>query len=244
MYQSSYNYGVTCMLKKTTRVSLVEQVVHQIEQLIESGKWSVGDRIPPEMELMKKFDVSRNTLREAIRALVHAGLLETKQGSGTIIRSSSALGVAINRHAEKSSMIEILEVRLALEREAAILAAKRRSETDVKKLTEYIRLCQDAIQDNDVEKFIEKDILFHKTIVKAANNQMLYELYEHISESIYESVHEMITMDPDFQFEKEIHSELLQAIIRKDVKAATDYVNQYIHTFKEKIKSSYGGLDD
>ncbi|OQV39628.1 FadR/GntR family transcriptional regulator, partial [Bacillus velezensis] len=62
-------------ISKTSRLSLVEQVVAQIESLIQSDKWPVGTRIPPELDLMKQFDVSRNTLREAIRALVHAGLL-------------------------------------------------------------------------------------------------------------------------------------------------------------------------
>src|SRR5699024_2510610 len=131
MYQSSYNFGGTKMFKKANRMSLVEQVVSQIEHLIESGHWSVGDRLPPEMELMKEFDVSRNTLREAIRALVHAGLLETKQGSGTIVKSTSALGVALHRQVEKSNLYETLEVRLALEREAAQLAALRRNEEDL-----------------------------------------------------------------------------------------------------------------
>src|SRR5699024_793158 len=124
------------MLRKTSRVSLVEQVSSQIEKLIESGQWCVGDRLPPEMELMKEFDVSRNTLREAIQALVHAGLLETKQGSGTIVQSSSALGAALQRRIEKSTVIETLEVRLALEREAAQLAAKRRNEKDLESMQE------------------------------------------------------------------------------------------------------------
>ncbi len=71
--------GVFILFKKTSRVSLVEQVVMQIESLIEKGHWEIGDKLPPELELMEEFDVSRNTLREAIRALVHAGLLETRQ---------------------------------------------------------------------------------------------------------------------------------------------------------------------
>src|SRR5699024_8205771 len=113
--QSSYNsYGGVNGLKKTHRVSLVEHVSGQTEGLIESGHWVIGDRLPPEMELMKTFDVSRNTLREAIQALVHAGLLETKQGSGTIVKSKSDLEAVLHRQVEKYNILEILEVRLAL----------------------------------------------------------------------------------------------------------------------------------
>ncbi len=89
------------MILKTNRKSLVEQVAEQIEQLIEQKHWKVGDKLPPEMELIEEFDVSRNTLREAVRALVHAGLLETKQGSGTMVRSTSALDAALKRHVKK-----------------------------------------------------------------------------------------------------------------------------------------------
>ncbi|MBW7458333.1 GntR family transcriptional regulator, partial [Paenibacillus sepulcri] len=79
------------MLQQPTRLTLVEQVARQIEAMIESGDWAVGTRIPAEPELMTQLQVSRNTLREAIRALIHAGLLKTRQGDGTYVSSSSAL---------------------------------------------------------------------------------------------------------------------------------------------------------
>lgn len=232
------------MLKKTTRVSLVDQVVKQIEQLIEQGKWQVDVKIPPEQQLVEQFDVSRNTLREAIRALVHAGLLETKQGSGTIVRSNSSLGVALHRQIEKSSLLETLEVRLALEREASILAAQRRDEEDLQKLTQYIARCQLAIKENNIKAFVENDILFHKTIVAASKNTMLLELYEHLTEPIYESIYELIVMDYDFQFEKEIHSELLLAIKEQDAEAATTYVNEYVTRYKQKWNQIIGGMNE
>lgn len=128
------------MIQKINRLSLVEQVAEQMEQLIEQGQWKVGEKLPPEMELMDKFGVSRNTLREAIRALVHAGLLETKQGSGTLVRSTSVLGAALKRHVKKSTMMETLEVRFALEKQAAKMAAERRTEGDLAKLEASVLL--------------------------------------------------------------------------------------------------------
>lgn len=222
------------MLKKTSRVSLVEQVASQMEELIGDGHWAVGNKLPPEMQLMEEFDVSRNTLREAIRALVHAGLLETKQGSGTVVRSKSSLGVALHRHFEKSSLIETLEVRLALEREAAQLAAKRRSEADVRKLQEYIKQCQAAAEIKDLEAFISADISFHQMIVKAAKNQVLLDLYEHMTDAIYTSIHD-IMLDSQFNYDNEIHHELLEAIREQDIHGASTYVNEYIHAFKQRF---------
>ncbi len=88
-------------IKKTSRSTLVEQVTEQIEQMIESGQWKVGEKIPPEPELMEQFAVSRNTLREAIRSLVHAGMLETRQGIGTTIKSDTNLGLALEKKNSK-----------------------------------------------------------------------------------------------------------------------------------------------
>lgn len=69
------------MLEKPKKLTLVEQVADQLQTLIESGQWPVGTRIPPEPELSEALGVSRNTIREAVRAMVHAGLLQTKQGT-------------------------------------------------------------------------------------------------------------------------------------------------------------------
>lgn len=223
------------MLQKASRISLVEQVASQIETLIETGHWSIGDRLPPEMELMEKFGVSRNSLREAIHALVHAGLLVTKQGSGTVVRSTSVLGAALNRHIEKSSLIETFEVRLALEREAAQMAAKRRNENDLDKLDACISKCRVAAKKRELEAFIEADMSFHKLIVEAANNQLLLDLYEHMTDPIYSSIRDAMAMDSPFDFDKEIHSELLTAIREQDETAAAMQVNAYINEFKKRL---------
>ncbi|MBU5466094.1 FadR family transcriptional regulator [Virgibacillus sp. MSJ-26] len=223
------------MLRKTSRVSLVEQVSSQIEKLIESGQWCVGDRLPPEMELMKEFDVSRNTLREAIQALVHAGLLETKQGSGTIVKSKSSLEAALHRQVEKSSVMETLEVRLALEREAAQLAAERRTEEDLTQLEQAIKACKSAAATSNLEDFLKADIQFHQTLVKSAHNQMLYELYDYITDPLVSSIRNLMISDAHFDYEKEIHSELFESIKQQNVQHATEHVNHYIKEFREKI---------
>ncbi len=92
---------------KINRSTLVGQVTAQIENMIESGLWKVGEKIPAEPELMNKFDVSRNTLREAIQSLVHVGMLETRQGIGTIVKSNSNLGMALEKKFKKRSFRNI-----------------------------------------------------------------------------------------------------------------------------------------
>jgi DNA-binding FadR family transcriptional regulator len=225
-------------ISKTNRVSLVEQVVSQIESLIESDVWKIGDRIPPELELIHQFDVSRNTLREAIRSLVHAGLLITKQGNGTFVSSSSALGVAFKRRIQKSSLLETFEVRHALEREAAHLASIRRDEEDIEQLRTHITTCHRAAESKDSQAYEKAVIQLHKAINEASHNSMLIDLYDHIADSLYDSIHHIIEVSSHANFHLKIHCKLVDAIIEQDTVQAIETVNEYIAQFKNSLALS------
>src|SRR5215510_1612195 len=78
------------------------QVARQIENLITSGVWPVGTRIPPEKDLVSTLEVSRNTVREALRSLVHTGMLEARAGDGTYVRAPSELAAPLVRRAQRA----------------------------------------------------------------------------------------------------------------------------------------------
>lgn len=224
-------------IQKTNRSTLVEQVTAQIEYMIESGQWKVGEKIPAEPELMSKFDVSRNTLREAVQSLVHVGMLETRQGIGTIIKSNSNLGMALEKKIQKSDLLETLEVRLALEREAAQLAAERRNAEDLKQIETCLKNCRIAAENNDPSQFIKMDIYFHKSIVKATHNKIFIELYEHITDSLQNSVNKIVEIRNISTIENEIHSDLFEAIKTGDARSAVESVNEYLNKAKESLYS-------
>ena len=228
------------VIKKTSRMSLVEQVAEQIESLIEEGHWAVGEKIPPEMVLMEQFDVSRNTLREAIRALVHAGLLETKQGSGTIVRAENTLGVALERHAKKAAMIETLDVRFALEKQAAKLAAERFEEVDFTKMHATLEACQQAADKEDRVAFIQSDILFHSSIVEASGNQLLFDLYKPLFDVVYDFVEQMIELEKDLLHDNEFHIGLVRAIEAGNVEAAGAIVGKYFNELRGYVEKVEG----
>lgn len=220
-------------IQKTSRSTLVRQVADQIEYMIESGQWKVGEKIPAEPELMNQFDVSRNTLREGIQSLVHMGLLETRQGIGTTVKSDSNLEVALERKIQKSDLIETLEVRLGLEREAAQLAAERRSEDDLRHMEKCLNNSKIAARNNDPFEFSTMDIAFHKSIVQATHNKMFIELYEHITDALQNSIDEIMRIKKPVDFENEVHFELYKAIEAGDTQLALESVNKYLSDAKE-----------
>ena len=120
-------------LATTRRAGLVDQVIEQLRTAVTQGEWPIGERIPTEAELGEQLGVGRNTIREAVRALAHTGILEVRQGDGTYVRATSEVSGAIRRLCG-SELREVLQVRRTLEAEGARLAALSRTEEEVAEL--------------------------------------------------------------------------------------------------------------
>lgn len=192
-----------------------------MRELVSSGAWPLGKRVPPENELVTALGVGRNTVREAVRALSHAGLLEVRQGDGTFVRATNELSGAV-RGLYGSELREILEVRRALEVEAARLAATARTSEDVHELTAVLRERDEAIHRVDQHQVVSKDSEFHFRLVAASHNEVLIGIYRGISEAVRSSV--ATTFDPQTPPEQHIsHTGLLEAVREGDpVRAAAE----------------------
>lgn len=209
-------------LASTRRTGLVDQVIIQLKAQIDSGEWSIGDRIPTETELSEQLEVGRNTVREAVRALAHAGLLEIRQGAGTFVRASSELGGALRRRLKHSRTRENLEVRRALELEAARLAALRHTDEDLLAIDTAMSERLSAWRGRDMHSFIEADFAFHKAVVAATHNSLLIELYDDISQAVYDSIAHTVLETPESDGEDPNldHQRLTQAIHEGDPERA------------------------
>src|SRR5262245_34533766 len=119
------------MVGLVQRTSLVDEAAEQLRAAVTGGTWPVGSRIPTEPELVRSFGVSRATVREAVRGLVHAGLLETRQGDGTYVVADDPTQVALTRRLGAAAARDVLEVRRGLDIVAAELAASRRTRREL-----------------------------------------------------------------------------------------------------------------
>jgi DNA-binding FadR family transcriptional regulator len=193
-------------LVTAARTGLVDQVISQMRELVSSGEWPVGRRIPTEGALVTALGVGRNTVREAVRALSHAGLLEVRQGDGTFVRATSELSGAVRRLCGRE-LRQTLEVRRALEVEGARLAATRCTPKDLRDLEEALRACNAAIDARDLTAVVSTDAAFHARLVEASRNPVLIELYRGISEAVRSSV--ATIFDPEKLVK---HTDLLAAV--------------------------------
>lgn len=195
-------------MNSTRRSGLVDQVIDQLRQAIADGDWPVGQRIPPESHLVEVLCVSRNTVREAVRALSHAGLLEVRQGDGTFVRATSELSGVLRR----AELREVLQVRRALEVEAARLAATARTEADLRALTEALSARDHAAhaRDEQRQRMVDLDTRFHELVVRCSHNALLIELYQGVLEAVRASVLTTVH-DPSLPWVLD-HGRLLAAI--------------------------------
>lgn len=174
-------------LATTRRAGLVDQVIDQIRDAVTRGEWPLGQRIPTEAALTTELGVGRNTVREAVRALAHTGILEVRQGDGTYVRATSEVSGAIRRLCG-TELREVLQVRRTLEVEGARLAATARTAEDLATLRDLLER-RDANQiEGRLDEFVRIDAEFHLEVVRCGHNGLLFELYRGLMEAITASV--------------------------------------------------------
>ncbi|WP_067574818.1 FadR/GntR family transcriptional regulator [Nocardia acidivorans] len=164
-------------MQPVRRTSLIAQVTEQLRAEIRSGRWPVGSRIPTEPELTELTGTGRNTVREAVQALVHAGMVERRQGSGTYVISTSTLGGTLTEFFADAQQRDLLELRQALDTTAAALAAERRDAIDIANLERLLEERRIA-WDDDHESAIDSDVQLHRAIVVASHNAVYLEFYD------------------------------------------------------------------
>jgi DNA-binding FadR family transcriptional regulator len=206
-------------LSHPRRSALSEQVISELRTQITSGEWPVGSRIPTETELVEQLGVARNTVREAVRALAHNGLLDIRQGSGTYVAATSELAGVMHRRFADADPRHIAELRSALESAAARLAAERRTERDLGQLDALLRRREEAWELGDREEFVTADATFHLAVVAASHNDVMTEMYADLGEVLRDWLRDDIgdELTPETYQE---HARLLDAIRAGDAETA------------------------
>ncbi|MBN9744068.1 FadR family transcriptional regulator [Amycolatopsis sp. A1MSW2902] len=203
----------------TRRAGLVDQVIDQLREAVTAGEWPIGHRIPTEPELSAQLGVGRNTVREAVRALAHTGILEVRQGDGTYVRATSEVSGAIRRLCG-TELREVLHVRRLLEVEGARLAATARTEEDLAELRVLLNRRDTDWDEGRLDDFARSDAEFHQVVVRCGHNGLLLELYRGLMEAITASV--ASTSDNPEHAEMIRHRELVDAIEARDAGRAAE----------------------
>lgn len=198
--------------------SLVDQALEQLRARINNGTWAVGQRLPTEPELAAQLNISRNTVREAMRVLAFAGLIEIRQGDGSYLRGRVDPMDTV-RVLSSCSIAQIRETRRILEVEAVGLAAKRRTDEDLQLLRQALEASAEHYH-GELDTFIRCDLLFHQCLIDAAHNPALSELYRYTSNLVSSQLRQTLDIHPRRQSVFDLHGALLDAVEQQDSEQA------------------------
>jgi GntR family transcriptional regulator, transcriptional repressor for pyruvate dehydrogenase complex len=211
-------------------MALTDQAIEKIKDLIVAGEFSPGAKLPKERELAERLGLSRNSLREAVRALTLIGVLEPRQGDGTYVTSLEpelllAGTMFVSDLLTGTTLLELHEVRRILEPAATALAAMRLTEDELQLLAECLQRMDAA---ETTQAFIDSDLEFHRIIVSACGNATLASLIQNLSGGtlrarLWRAINERGAVDST----RELHHDIYRALVARDsnLAAAADLIH-------------------
>lgn len=221
--------------------SLTDDAIARIQQMIVSGELQPGQRLPPEKELSESLGLSRNSLREAVKALELIRVLDVRRGDGTYVTSLEpavlleAVSFVVDMHHDRS-LVDLLEVRRILEPASAVLATARASEQQIDDLH---ALMQSVGEDTGVEELVAHDLQFHSTIASIGGNQYLSGLLDALSsKTVRVRVWRGLTQNGSVQRTLDEHAAIVDAIRRRDPQLVQALVVAHVEGVERWLRRS------
>ncbi|QSZ53046.1 FadR/GntR family transcriptional regulator [Paenarthrobacter sp. AT5] len=224
-------------LTPSHRPVLADEVTAKLRDMIKSGEWPLQERIPAEPELMATLGVSRGTLREAIKALAHTGMLEVRRGDGTYVRANSEILGAAQRIYREHTQEHIVEVRLGLDTQAARLATKHATAGDIAEMRRLLSVRHDSWNSWDYAAWARADWEFHECVAKASGNPLLHQLYASFGGVFHNDLLRQQRNDGFNGLPTEGHDQLVKAIEARDPEAAVATVYRNLDFCADKSPS-------
>ncbi len=207
-----------------------EQVAEQIQRLIVRGVLKHGDRLPAERELAAKFGVSRSSIRDAIRTLEVIGIVEPRQGKGTVVRELSTDSLVVPLASvlvrRRDLVAELVDVRRMIEPALAVRAAASATKEEIARLEDILRRQGEKMRRG--EQTIEEDSEFHYAIAVAARNSVVLKVLDVLMDLLRDSRARSLQVPGRRERSYAGHRRILRAIKRRDGAAAGAAARQHL----------------
>ena len=216
------------------RTPLADQAAEALLDRIRSGEWALGQKLPGETTLAPQLGVGRSTVREAIRQLAGRGVLATRQGSGVFV---IALDAPEDRDAvlRRAGIVSVIEARIAIESEAASLAAHRRTAADVRALRAALGARERS--GRSIDDQVDADTAFHRAIVVAAHNDILLDLFDALTPRLRRAMIEMLRIRTSHTgpADHATHVQLAQRVIDREPERAASESRSHLESLKTAL---------
>ncbi len=233
-------------IEKIKRKTVVEHVMEQMKEMIASGQFKIGDKIPTEQVLADMFGIARSSIREAIKIFHYLGVLESQTGRGTYVCgrgkiSKEALTWSILLG--ENDIYEMVQLREVLEQAGLQTLAQEYAQNPaavshlIESLHREIENMKDAVARQDLEALILADYNFHGTIIQSSNNSLFTAIYRTLRAFMHEEIKKTLQ---GVHISKSIreHLEFVEAIKTANVDATLELLRTHIRRITEKLKET------
>ena len=223
------------LFKPVKKTRVYEEIVVKIKDMLENGRLKSGDQLPGERELSEVFQVSRSSVREALRTLETQGFLESRQGDGTYIASrpveSLVSPLASVIFSEKDSQMELFEMRRLIEPQLAYLAAERATQEEIAMMEQALVLQEEAVAKGETGTDVDKS--FHYIMAKATKNKVLLRLTDSMRDLLAESRDKYLQVEGRPGKSISRHRQVLDAIKARDGELAAQVMLEHVMDIEE-----------
>jgi len=228
-------------LEAIERRTTVDLVVDRITRVIKEQKLAAGSRLPGELELVKKLQVSRPVLREALARLQSLGLVDIQRGRGAFVGDANSLAncVRLLQSAVTISPQKLLsyaELRSAIEVQAVRQAAEKATVEDVDELTALLKRLDN--QELPYADALDIDFRFHRKLIEIAGNVLMQNLMEVIYEFVLTQMVRTTPTQRENRLGRKLHNAIVKAIREHDPDAAELAMRQHMQVVLDGLKGS------
>lgn len=208
------NTTTNLLLPSSRRETIIDMVAHRLETLVRNGELGRGSRLPSEPKLAEMLNVSRASLREALKGMMFLGLLKARPGDGTYLQPS--LSSMVSRHfqwmllLQEIKYFELYELRQILEPAAAALAARRATPEDLEQMRMALAAMRAAI--NDPDQFVRAEMHFHDSITQASKNAAILSTMRMMYGALAEGRHRVLPLVESLEKNCAHHERIYQLI--------------------------------
>ncbi|MGO1411047.1 MULTISPECIES: FadR/GntR family transcriptional regulator [unclassified Microbacterium] len=221
-------------MMQVKRAPLADQAAELLLDRIRSGEWALGAKLPGETTLAPQLGVGRSTVREAIRQLAGRGILSSRQGAGVFV---TALDASEDWDAvlQRVDIAAVIEARIAIETEAAARAAERRTPTAMRTIRRALAARQR--EHATIEDYVDADTAFHRTVIEAAQNPVLSELFDSFVPRLRQAMIDMLRIGrhTDDVADRAAHDDLAEAIASRDPETAGRLSRDHLESLKRGL---------
>ena len=233
------------MFQTAKQTKVFQDVVAQIQEAILDGRLKTGDTLPSERQLKDMFNISRGTLREALRVLEQKGLIEIKLGvgGGSVVKDvnedqvSESLALLIR--SQKVSLNHLAEFREDVEGIIAAHAAKRCTEADISQLRELLKKARKCLDQGTSQRdaFIEIDKQIHMTLAAVSQNPIYISVLHSVHENIHRYYEKYLSMaERELNENYEDLCDLVDRVEKGQADEARELARDHVHRFNQYMK--------